>query len=423
MLQVQEMEVSRLRPWEDNPRLNDGAIDAVVQSIQSFGFNVPILCDQNGTIIAGHTRWKAAQRLEMKTVPVIMIEMTDTQQRAFAIADNKTAEIADWDLPKLKRSLEDLLKEDVNLKDLGFSEEDLRTLFGCDSSDEDALPAFDDDVQAETGDLWILGNHRLLCGDSKDPEWIELLTEGPPVDNVFAGPPYFNQREYSHWDDYDSYLNDMLVVAENCRDRMKAGAVLVWNIGSGSSTGHDHVSRHSCFLGQAGLRYLDTIMWVKSGANFSIPRNCHIRRNRYYYPAFQWEALLVFQKAGKMPQMSREGMEYMSDYQTNVWQIPPITGQREKHGHPAICPVEIPYRCLQAYTRPGESVLEPFGGSGTTLIAAEQTGRRAFLMERVPAYCDLIVRRWEALTGLKAMRCPGAIKVRERGAMESGTRA
>ena len=128
MLQVQEIEIVKLNPWDDNPRLNDHAVDTVAESIRSFGFTVPILCDHNLTIIAGHTRWKAANKLGMNTVPVIVVEMTDAQRRAFAIADNKTAEIADWDFPKLKEVIEKLRSEDVDIKNLGFNDEELRDL-------------------------------------------------------------------------------------------------------------------------------------------------------------------------------------------------------------------------------------------------------------------------------------------------------
>jgi DNA modification methylase len=404
VLQVQEVEISKLKPWEDNPRLNDIAVDAVARSIQSFGFNVPILCDQDFTIVAGHTRWKAAKKIGLTTVPTIVLQLTDSQRRAFAVTDNKTAEIAEWDFPKLREVLQEIRLEEINLGDLGFSDEELRKLLGSASIDEDALPEVVPDGQTKTGDIWVLGRHRLLCGDSREAEAVELLTEGRKVDHVFAGPPFFNQREYSQWDDYRDYLADMRAIIDNVRNKMRAGTVLVWNIGSGSTTGHDHTARHSSLLEQAGLRYLDTIIWVKSGANFSIPRNCHIRRNRCYYPAFQWEALLVFQQPGEMPRMSREGTEYMASHQTNVWNVPPITRQKQTYGHPAVCPVEIPYRCFQAYSAPNATVLEPFGGSGTSLIAAEQSGRSALLMERMPDYCDLIVRRWEVLTGLKARR-------------------
>jgi hypothetical protein len=125
MLQVQEIEIEKLHPWENNPRLNDQAVDAVAESIRSFGFNVPILCDQNMTIIAGHTRWKASLKLGLVEVPVIIIEMTDAKRQAFAITDNKTAEIAGWDFPKLRDLLEELRSEDIDIKSMGFSDEEI----------------------------------------------------------------------------------------------------------------------------------------------------------------------------------------------------------------------------------------------------------------------------------------------------------
>jgi len=128
MLQVQEIETGKLHPWEGNPRLNEHAVDAVAESIRSFGFNVPILCDQNLTIIAGHTRWKAAQKLGLEKAPVIVVEMTDSKRRAFTVADNKTAEIAGWDFPKLREVLEELRSEDIDIKILGFSDEEIRRL-------------------------------------------------------------------------------------------------------------------------------------------------------------------------------------------------------------------------------------------------------------------------------------------------------
>ncbi|MBI4336710.1 MAG: ParB N-terminal domain-containing protein, partial [Chloroflexi bacterium] len=276
MLQVQEVEVSRLRPWEDNPRRNDHAVDAVAESIRSFGFNVPILCDQNLTIVAGHTRWKAAQKLGMTKVPVIVVQMSDVQRRAFAVADNKTAEIADWDLSRLRDVLKELRSEDVDIASLGFSDEEMRRLLLDDSPDEDSVPEISDTPPVtQPGDLYVLGNHRLLCGDSRDTDAVMLLTEGRPVDHIFGGPPYFNQRAYSHWDQYQAYLSDMRTIIENCRDILKDGSVCVWNIANGSSTHHDHVSHHSRLFEETGFQYLDTIIWKKTGANYAIPRNCH----------------------------------------------------------------------------------------------------------------------------------------------------
>lgn len=128
MLKIQQMEPSKLKPWEDNPRINDEAVDAVAKSIESFGFNVPILCDQRLTIIAGHTRWKAAEKIGMKSVPVIVLEISETQRKAFAVADNKTAEIADWDYQKLRKVLEELKNKKINLPSLGYCQAELQAL-------------------------------------------------------------------------------------------------------------------------------------------------------------------------------------------------------------------------------------------------------------------------------------------------------
>ncbi len=222
------------------------------------------------------------------------------------------------------------------------------------------------------------------------------------INHVFGGPPYFNQRVYAQWGEYKDYLSDMRLIIGNCIDILNEGGIIVWNIANDCTEHLDLVSHHSRLLEEEKLVYLDTIVWIKSGANYSNPRNFHIRRNRCYYPVFQWEALLVFQKPGDMPKMTREGVTYMISHHTNVWEIPQITNQMDKFGHPAVCPVEISYRTMMAYSGEEATVFEPFGGSGTTLIAAEKASRKAFLLERNPSYCDLIVRRWEEFTGKKA---------------------
>ena len=184
---------------------------------------------------------------------------------------------------------------------------------------------------------------------------------------------------------------------------------------TGAALTNGHVSHHSRLFEESGFRYLDAIIWKKTGANYAVPRNFHILRNGYYYPALGWEALLVYQKPGQMPKMTREGQIYMSKFHTDVWEIPAITNQMERYGHPAVCPVEIPYRSIQAYTGSGDSIFEPFGGSGTTLIAAEKASRSAYAMERNPAYCDVIVKRWETLTGGRAVPVAGEAPVTSRG--------
>jgi DNA modification methylase len=405
VLEVKEIGILSLKPWNDNPRKNDHAVEAVAESVRTYGFNVPIICDQNFMIIAGHTRWKAAQQLGLEKVPVIIIEMDDAKRRAFAIADNKTGEIADWDFPKLKEVLGILELEDVDIKSLGFSNEELRRLLNDDGEEENIIPDIDtDSIITRFGDLYVLGNHRLLCGDSRNLKEISLLTEGTAIDHVFGGPPYFNQREYSHWNEYASYIDDMRIIITNCCALLKEGSICVWNIANGCSTHHDHVSHHSKLFEENGFQFLDTIIWKKTGANYAIPRNFHIQHNSCYYPALEWEALLVYQKPGNIPKMTREGKDYMSKFHTNVWEIPAVTNQIEVYGHPAVCPVEIPYRSILAYTGSNASVFEPFGGSGTTLIAADKSSRKAYIMEMNPVYCDRIVKRWEKITGDKASK-------------------
>ncbi|MHC5055369.1 MAG: ParB N-terminal domain-containing protein [Planctomycetota bacterium] len=154
MLKIKEMKTSDLKPWDGNPRSNDGAVEAVGRSISTFGFNVPIICDQDLTIVAGHTRWKAARKLGMKSVPVIVLHMTDAQRKAFSIADNKTAEIATWDFPKLRDILEELRSEDISLPDIGFSETELAALL--EPGEEPDWSEFDKRLARLEDDVYVL---------------------------------------------------------------------------------------------------------------------------------------------------------------------------------------------------------------------------------------------------------------------------
>jgi DNA modification methylase len=181
-----------------------------------------------------------------------------------------------------------------------------------------------------------------------------------------------------------------------------AGGVITWNIANGCYTHHAHVIHHGGLIENAGFQFLDMIIWVKSGANYGITRHTHIKRTRHYYPVPKWEALLIYQKCGKMPQMTPDAARYMWEHHTDVWDIPPVINQMKNYGHPAVCPVEIPYRSIMSYTEKDALVFEPFGGSGTTLIAAEMAGRTAYLIEKNPLYCDRIVARWEQTTGERA---------------------
>lgn len=405
MLQVSEIELSRLRPWEDNPRLNDHAVGAVVQSIRTFGFNVPILCDQNLMIIAGHTRWKAAKELGLTAVPVIVLQMTDAQRRAFSIADNKTAEIADWDMAKLRVVLEELHSEDLDLHDLGFSDADLRRIILDSGANEDELPETPKITRTKPGQVFALDLHRLVCADSCNKATWDLLLRGQLINMVISSPPRFNNLGMGSWACYDDFCTDMQTAIVCLSERLAESGIVFWTSGNSGSISSNFAGLYARLFESAGLGYLDTIAWVRPGANFTSKRVSHIRRNSLYLPAHQWDPILVYKKSGKMNAMAPEGREYMMNFQADVWEISAANIHNDKwDDHPAVAPVEIPYRALQGYSKQDDVIVDPFAGSGTTLIAVEKAGlgRRACLVEISPVFCDLIIDRWENYTGKRA---------------------
>ena len=412
-MRIELVKIEALIPFDKNPRKNEQAVDAVARSIQAFGFNSPIIVGADNRICAGHSRWKAAKKLGLETVPVIKIPTLSGEKfTAFNIADNQIASIAEWENDLLAELLDELKTAGANFADLGFTEKEFRAFF---KDDEDryvssSVNPSDAAAMVQAGDLIKLDKHRLLCGDARSSSSVERLIGGRKIRHIFAGPPYFNQRTYSQWKSHGEYVADMRLIMQQCFAVAARGTVIAWNIASGSRL--DHISHNSIALEQEGFEYLDTIAWVKSGANFDLRRNCHISTTGRYYPALQWEAILVYKKPGSMPIMDAAGKAYMKNHQTNVWEVRQVIKQSEKIGHPAVCPIEIPYRSMQAYSRKGHAVYDPFGGSGTTLLAAEKAGRRAFLMEQHPAYCDIIIRRWEEMTGGKA-------EIIERGSAKS----
>lgn len=259
-------------------------------------------------------------------------------------------------------------------------------------------------LRVRKGDLFQLGRHRLLCGDSTNEDDVERLLQSRCAQLVFAGPPYFNQRSYSKWNNYEDYIKDIGRVMDLSAHYLQRGGIVTWLIGRGSKEARDHASVHSVMLSQRGLLFQDAIAWIKPGANYTVRRSCHIAANGYYYPAFKWETILIYRKPGKMMQMAARERKIMARYHTDVWEAPLVPRQMQTIGHPAVCPLAIPQRCLWAYTRKGGVVYEPFGGSGTTLVAAEETGRSCLLMERIPQYCEIALRRWCSTTGQMVCR-------------------
>jgi DNA modification methylase len=268
-------------------------------------------------------------------------------------------------------------------------------------ADPDDVPEPPKKAVTKPGDLWILGEHRLLCGDATNVNDIDRLMIGGVADICITSPPYFNQRpEYSTWKSYDDYLKFISDIIKTMP--MARNAVVGINIGSDEQAHRWMPADWWCALRDNGWKYQESFAWVKAAAVWSVPRSMHIE-NGHYYPAQRWEIILTVSR-GKHPKFDISDRDRIRAFQDNVWQMPVVVGSAQKAiGHPAMFPVELPNRFVTAYSQIAAIVYEPFAGSGTTIIACEQLNRRCFAMEIDPIYCDVSVKRWETFTGKKAV--------------------
>lgn len=390
---VKEIKLTELKEYENNPRINDKAVEAVANSIKNFGFKVPIIVDKENVIVAGHTRKRAAYMLGLETAPCIVADdLTPEQIKAFRVADNKTAELADWDFDKLETELEQLADIDFDMSQFGF---DLSE-FQNEQVDiaEDEIPEVDEETEPTTklGDIYRLGNHFLMCGDStKKQDVNKLLTGGVDeaetvkVDLLITDPPY-NVAYEGKTDDAltienDSMSNDdfreFLLLAFNAADSvMKEGAAFyIWHA---DSEGYNF--RRACF--DNGWQVRQCLIWNK---------NCMVMGRQDY----QWkhEPCLYGWKSGAAHSW------YNDRSQTTVMDFKKPSRNGE---HPTMKPVELFAYQINNSSKEHDVVLDIFGGSGTTLIACEQLNRSCYTMELDPRYCDVIIKRWENLTGEKA---------------------
>ena len=372
-----------LKPYENNPRKNDDAVKYVAESIKEFGFKVPIVIDKNNVIVAGHTRYKAAKKLKMSEVPCIIADdLTDEQIKAFRLADNKVAEKAEWDFDLLNTELDDIIDLDMEL--FGFE----------DALQDDAEEAVEDEFEVELppepksklGDIYQLGNNRLMCGDSTVLEDVEKLMGGEQADMLLTDPPYNVNYEGKTKDklkikndkmDNDNFRQFLTDAFSNADMVMKPGAVFyIWHA---DSEGYNF--RGACF--DAGWTVRQCLIWNK---------NSMVMGRQDY----QWkhEPCLYGWKEGA-------GHLWASDRkQTTVINFDKPT---RNDMHPTMKPIPLFDYQIKNNTKGGDVVLDLFGGSGTTIMACEQNGRRGYSMEYDPRYVDVIVDRWEKFTGAKAV--------------------
>ena len=504
-MEIQELKLDELKPYDRNPRDNDGAVDAVAASIKNFGFKVPIIIDSNREIIAGHTRLKAAKKLGLESVPCILADdLSEEQVRAFRLADNKVAELAGWDFDLLTMELAGI--EELDMTQFGFT--DPEEIEEPEEVHETEIP---EDVEGRTvlGDLWQLGDHFLLCGDSTDAAALDRLMQGERADLVFTDPPYgmkkeaegvlndnlnydelleFNRqwiplsfgalKEKGSWycwgideplmDIYANILKPMIrerqIVFRNyitwdkgngigqTSDEMRMYPIAAekclfvmcgWDSAQGFAVNADDYSENMdpvrvylaeeiAKLGKSdkeiakalGYKCGRTVDHWKSKSQFSLPTRENYEALREYAKqsgagsgdGFSRDYDILKKDYDELRKMyddkkaafyaGRAYFDNTHDNMNDVWRFS-RTSQEEREdtgGHATPKPIELCARAIKSSSREGETVLDLFGGSGSTLIACEQLGRKCRMMELDPHYCDVIITRWEKETGKEAVR-------------------
>lgn len=390
------MNIEDIRPYGKNPRKNDGAVQAVANSLKLFGWRQLIVVDSKGVIIVGHTRYKAAKALGLREVPVnVASDLTDEQTKAYRLADNRTHDLSEWDDGLLLEELSGI--ESLDMSMLGFDEHQLP----YEVEEDEFEVVIPEEPRTELGDMYVLGDHILMCGDSTRSEDVLRLIGDEKADMIFMDPPW--NVNYGDVGDDDpmgykprTILNDDMSTEDfeefmrsafaRAKDASRDGA-MIYVVMSAQEWGNMMLA-----MRDSGFHWSSTIIWNK---------NSHVMSRKDYHTKYEpiwygWE--------GSGPRVC----PLTDRKQSDVWDI---DRPKKSEEHPTMKPIELVARALQNSSRKGNVVLDLFGGSGSTMIACEQLGRRNRTMELDPAYCDVIVKRWEEYTGNEARR----IREHDRG--------
>lgn len=441
-MQIELRPIDQIQPYPGNPRQNDEAVDAVATSLKEFGFRQPVVVDGAGVIIVGHTRYKAALKLGLTQVPVhVATDLPPEKVKAYRIADNATNEIAQWDYQLLPIELSALKELDYDLGMLGFDQDELQRIMSGDVeeglTDPDDVPLPPDEATTQPGDIWVLGNHRLLCGDSSKPEDVDRLLDGQVIHLVNTDPPYNVKVEPRSNNAIAAGLSSFAATKKNAidnvdakgmhhqgfdlaRDKSKAKGTTRQMRAKDRPLANDFVTDEA-FDGMLDAWFGNMARVLQEGCGFYIWGGYANLGN--YPPSLKKNGLyfsqgIIWDK--QHPVLTRK--DFMGAFEiafygwkegaahrffgpnnvTDLWHVKKVNPQSMVHLTEK--PVELAVRAMQYSSLAGENVLDLFGGSGSTLIAAEQTGRHSFLMELDALYCDVIVQRWEKFTGKKAKR-------------------
>lgn len=368
-MEIIKLNINEVIPYSNNPRKNDNAVDAVAESIKQCGYCSPIVIDEDNVILAGHTRLKALKKLKWKEVECVRkTGLTEEQKKKYRILDNKTNELAEWDFDLLEEEIADL---DFDGFDFGF---DMSAFEEPQEIVEDEPPEVDEDSEPITqlGDIWQLGRHRLMCGDSTDKATVELLMDGKKADMVFTDPPY--NIGYRGVSDKRTIQNDKMT-DEDFVDFLEKALMPCETMYVCCSWQYSHLFRQA--LENIGQKIKAMIVWDKVNPAQHLDKYFKQHEIIWYCGAFGGEKTL----------------------RGDVWQC-----KRQKNTvHPTMKPLELIGMALQDQPKK-KTVYDGFGGSGSTLIACEQLNRTCYMMELDPKYCDVIIKRWETFTGKKAVK-------------------
>lgn len=424
IMEIKKVNIANLTDDPANVRKHsEKNLAAIKGSLKKFGQQKPIVVDKRGVVIAGNGTLAAARALGWSEIDVVKSDLEGSQATAYAIADNRTGELADWDAGPLAKTLEALQAIDFDLGEIGFDDADLEKLIpkevGTEGlTDPDAVPE-QVETRCKPGDLWALGNHRLLCGDSTNVQHVERLMGGERAELCFTSPPYSQQRDYGvgKVSDWDALMRDVFSVLPIAGD----GQVLV-------NLGLVHRDNEWIPYWDGWLEYMRAAGWRRFGLYVwdqgpGLPGDWHGR----LAPAFEF--VFHFNREAKRANKTKDCIHAgvknhgaglrdkdgticgytAKDDVVQPTKTPDSVIRVTRHKargievkHPAVFPVELVEEISGAYSKPGQALYEPFLGSGSTLIACEKTGRRCFGMEIDPYYCDVVLSRWEQFTGKEA---------------------
>lgn len=398
-IKVTNTPICEVQPYEKNPRKNDDAVDVVVQSMKRYGWQGnPIIIDEEGVIVCGHTRYKAALKLGLTHVPTAKaIDLPPELIKEFRLVDNKTNEVAEWDMALLSEELDGI---DFDMGEFGFEKITLQAEepYEDDFNIEQAMPT---EPITKPGDIWTLGSHRLMCGSATDPVSVGQLMNTDVADLIITDPPY-NVDYTGGTHDKLKIMNDKMKADDFRRFLHESFANMFASIKRGGAAYVFHADSEGYnFRGafcDAGFKLAQTCIWVKNGMVMG--------RQDYQW---QHEPIMCGDKPDDEFQPVLYGWNPLSKHtwhsdrrQKTVWFFDKPQRNTE---HPTMKPILLVAHAMKNSSAPGQIVIDLFGGSGSTLIAAEQLGRRCYMMELDPKYCDVIIKRWESLTGEKAELC------------------